>query len=106
MPDVVASASDCLIRTCFMLLDRVFVLGMQNNTARTRNINTEPWAPIAARQTNTFITITMAIGPVSVNGESSLPLVQQLSKDHDLVLKTFRMLIADLCQQFGGGHPG
>ena len=58
-----------------MLLDRVFVLGMQNNTARTRNINTEPWAPIAARQTNTFITITMAIGPVSVNGESSLPLV-------------------------------
>lgn len=25
---------------------------------------------------------------------------------HDLVLKTFRLLIADLCQQFGGGHPG
>lgn len=32
--------------------------------------------------------------------------VQKLSKDHDLVLKTFRLLIADLCQQFGGGHPG
>ncbi|KPI46008.1 Dihydroxyacetone synthase [Cyphellophora attinorum] len=28
------------------------------------------------------------------------------SKDHDLVLKTFRLLIADLCQQFKGGHPG
>lgn len=25
---------------------------------------------------------------------------------HDLVLKTFRILIADLCQQFNGGHPG
>jgi hypothetical protein len=37
---------------------------------------------------------------------SALPLVQKLSKDHDLVLKTFRLLIADLCQQFSGGHPG
>jgi dihydroxyacetone synthase len=32
--------------------------------------------------------------------------VQKLSEEHDLVLKTFRVLIADLCQQFGGGHPG
>lgn len=24
----------------------------------------------------------------------------------DLVLRTFRCLIADLCQQFKGGHPG
>lgn len=32
--------------------------------------------------------------------------VQNLSSVHDLVLKTFRLLIADLCQQFGGGHPG
>ncbi|KAJ5273013.1 hypothetical protein N7478_008138 [Penicillium angulare] len=37
---------------------------------------------------------------------SALPLVQKSTKDHDLVLKTFRLLIADLCQQFGGGHPG
>ncbi|KAK6369479.1 hypothetical protein LTS17_009385 [Exophiala oligosperma] len=29
----------------------------------------------------------------------------KLSKEHDLVLKTFRLLIADLCQQFKGGHP-
>lgn len=28
------------------------------------------------------------------------------SSDHDLVLKTFRLLIADLCEQFSGGHPG
>ncbi|RAH69166.1 transketolase family protein [Aspergillus aculeatinus CBS 121060] len=41
-----------------------------------------------------------------VNGASAFPLVRQLSKDHDQVLKTFRLLIADLCQQFGGGHPG
>jgi hypothetical protein len=32
--------------------------------------------------------------------------IQKLSKEHDMVLKTFRLLIADLCQQFGGGHPG
>lgn len=32
--------------------------------------------------------------------------VQNLSKEQDHVLKTFRLLIADLCQQFGGGHPG
>ena len=37
---------------------------------------------------------------------SALPLVQKLSKDHDHVLKSFRVLIADLVQQFGGGHPG
>lgn len=32
--------------------------------------------------------------------------VQRLSKEQNLVLKTFRILIADLYQQFGGGHPG
>lgn len=37
---------------------------------------------------------------------SAMPIVHKLSKDHDLVLKTFRLLIADLCQQFNGGHPG
>jgi dihydroxyacetone synthase len=26
--------------------------------------------------------------------------------DHELVLATFRCLIADLCEQFNGGHPG
>lgn len=34
---------------------------------------------------------------------------EQAKKDkeqHDLVLKTFRLLIADICQQFNGGHPG
>ncbi|UKZ83260.1 hypothetical protein TrVFT333_011067 [Trichoderma virens FT-333] len=28
------------------------------------------------------------------------------TKAHELVLKTFRLLISDLCQQFNGGHPG
>jgi dihydroxyacetone synthase len=32
--------------------------------------------------------------------------VQKLSDDQDHVLKSFRLLIADLCQQFNGGHPG
>lgn len=30
----------------------------------------------------------------------------QRAQQHDLVLKTFRLLISDLCQQFNGGHPG
>ncbi|KAK5074571.1 hypothetical protein LTR70_010141 [Exophiala xenobiotica] len=30
----------------------------------------------------------------------------KLLKEHDLVLKTFRLLISDLCQQFKGGHSG
>jgi dihydroxyacetone synthase len=29
-----------------------------------------------------------------------------LTTEQDLALRTFRMLIADLCQQFKGGHPG
>lgn len=28
------------------------------------------------------------------------------SEKHDLVLRYFRAYIADLCQQFNGGHPG
>jgi dihydroxyacetone synthase len=32
--------------------------------------------------------------------------VQKLSKEQNHVLKSFRLLIADLCQQFNGGHPG
>jgi len=27
-------------------------------------------------------------------------------EEHDLVLKTFRVLIADLVQHYNGGHPG
>ena len=29
-----------------------------------------------------------------------------LTKEHAIVLKTLRVLVADLCQQFKGGHPG
>ena len=32
--------------------------------------------------------------------------VRNLTDEQDHVLKTFRLLIADLCQQFNGGHPG
>lgn len=32
--------------------------------------------------------------------------VAKLSPEHDHMLKVFRLLIADLCQQFNGGHPG
>lgn len=42
------------------------------------------------------------------NGASVSPAKRVVAeKDkHDVVLKTFRILIADLCQQFNGGHPG
>lgn len=32
--------------------------------------------------------------------------VEKLSDEHETVLRTFRVLIADLCAQFKGGHPG
>lgn len=40
----------------------------------------------------------------SINSISLLKLNQD--SQHDLVLRTFRCLIADLCEQFKGGHPG
>ncbi|KAF1954972.1 transketolase [Byssothecium circinans] len=50
-------------------------------------------------------------GKNAVNGlkkeeEVEKSAVKKLTKEHDLVLRTFRLLIADLCQQFNGGHPG
>ncbi|RDW91962.1 hypothetical protein BP5796_01356 [Coleophoma crateriformis] len=47
--------------------------------------------------------------PVTVKGASSdgfLDVKLAASAQDDLVLKTFRCLIADLCEQFKGGHPG
>ncbi|KAI1871711.1 hypothetical protein JX265_005697 [Neoarthrinium moseri] len=45
--------------------------------------------------------------PVSKkNVVSTRELVESEKGSHDIVLKSFRLLIADLCQQFGGGHPG
>lgn len=40
------------------------------------------------------------------NGNAAIKMLTIQSKDHDIVLKTIRLLVADLCQQFGGGHPG
>ncbi|KAK8043041.1 hypothetical protein PG994_013524 [Apiospora phragmitis] len=40
------------------------------------------------------------------NDCSSRELVAAEKESHDIVLKTFRLLISDLCQQFKGGHPG
>lgn len=34
------------------------------------------------------------------------PLTLEGSDKHDLVLRVFRCYIADLCEQFKGGHPG
>ncbi|KAF9874711.1 dihydroxyacetone synthase [Colletotrichum karsti] len=43
----------------------------------------------------------------SLNGSSSqFQLNETEKKEVDFVLRTFRCLIADLCEQFKGGHPG
>lgn len=42
-----------------------------------------------------------------VNGLTSiLDLQLEEAEKHDLVLRYFRAFIADLCEQFKGGHPG
>ncbi|KAK8128872.1 transketolase [Apiospora sp. TS-2023a] len=46
------------------------------------------------------------IMPAGKAGRSSQELVEAEKESHDIVLKTFRLLISDLCQQFKGGHPG
>lgn len=47
------------------------------------------------------------MGPAAINGSSQLGRYnKQDAKDIDIVLRQFRCLIADLCQQFNGGHPG
>lgn len=51
----------------------------------------------------------LPIKPVAakVNGVPAVAAVQlEDSEKHDLVLRYFRAYIADLCQQFNGGHPG
>ncbi|PWY79236.1 hypothetical protein BO70DRAFT_430033 [Aspergillus heteromorphus CBS 117.55] len=53
----------------------------------------------------TKVAIT-AVGVISQRHGAFTWLMLQLSKDHDHVLRTFRLLISELCQQFGGGHPG
>ncbi|KIM95886.1 hypothetical protein OIDMADRAFT_132534 [Oidiodendron maius Zn] len=58
---------------------------------------------------NTQVNGSNITAPDDVNrtGENcAIPLMNKLSSSHDLVMKTFRLLISDLCQQFNGGHPG
>lgn len=56
--------------------------------------------------------VAVSLQPVKVHrskidGIDPIDSVQpQESEKHDLVLRVFRCLIADLCQQFNGGHPG
>lgn len=43
----------------------------------------------------------------NINGTKAISLLKlHETAQHDLVLKVFRAYIADLCQQFNGGHPG
>lgn len=52
----------------------------------------------------------LPVKPVVSNVHGVSPAVADLklesSDKHDRVLKVFRAFIADLCQQFNGGHPG
>lgn len=43
--------------------------------------------------------------PVTNSSITKKPLIKD-AQAVDLVLRQFRCLIADLCQQFNGGHPG
>ncbi|KAM0454122.1 hypothetical protein ACHAPV_008586 [Trichoderma viride] len=40
------------------------------------------------------------------NDIESKNVLTKTSEEHETVLRTFRLLISDLCQQFNGGHPG
>lgn len=44
---------------------------------------------------------TITLDPYSVDS-----IENEAGNKNDLVLKVFRCLIADLCEQFKGGHPG
>ncbi|KAK7900268.1 hypothetical protein LTR67_004014 [Exophiala xenobiotica] len=47
------------------------------------------------------------VQPTKLNGIKAVDSLQpEESEKHDLVLRVFRCLIADLCEQFKGGHPG
>lgn len=50
------------------------------------------------------------MSPSAVSQPQGTNVVATFKKDDgpkvDLVLNQFRCLIADLCQQFNGGHPG
>lgn len=63
------------------------------------------------------LNLTMAPSAVPINDLSPTPQKLATSKmaaapileddeKTDLVVRTFRCLIADLCEQFKGGHPG
>ncbi|SPO06982.1 probable transketolase [Cephalotrichum gorgonifer] len=54
----------------------------------------------------TILDTTPVSNGASKATSSPAQLVKADSNKHDIVLKTFRLLIADLCQQFNGGHPG
>jgi hypothetical protein len=61
----------------------------------------------------TFFSMTMAPSAVVIKASeapSKMFTKAELKLDgdqqHDIVLRTFRCLIADLCEQFKGGHPG
>ncbi|CAK7216055.1 hypothetical protein SEUCBS140593_002741 [Sporothrix eucalyptigena] len=53
------------------------------------------------------VSITTKKNVIEVSGKNEKTSVAlEGVESHDLVLKTFRLLVADLCQQFNGGHPG
>ena len=57
-----------------------------------------------------FAVYTMAPSAIELNyGPSKAEVASKRldgREEHDLVLKTFRVLIADLVQHYNGGHPG
>jgi dihydroxyacetone synthase len=55
-------------------------------------------SPIALRD--------VATAPATISDLKAQSTTQRCDQQHEIVLKTLRLLVADLCQQFNGGHPG
>lgn len=99
----------CLPSLVYILRLLLF-FAFPRNTLITR-ITTVVMAPSAtlpvnghsSSKTNGHTTVDAAPKHIQVSGRN-IPLKGK--EHHDLVLASFRCLIADLCQQFGGGHPG
>ncbi|KAK5064973.1 hypothetical protein LTR84_000808 [Exophiala bonariae] len=48
----------------------------------------------------------VGVGVATMSALKRQPTAEQGAERHELVLKTLRLLVADLVQQFNGGHPG
>jgi dihydroxyacetone synthase len=64
-------------------------------------------APSLERYEEATSEIPVKVISTQIDGTNGAATLQLDDADkHDQVLRVFRCLIADLCEQFNGGHPG